>query len=80
MIKELKDMDLSCAKIAKEMGVTRQSVHLWFSGKRFPNANSIKKLSITLTKLTKKEYSQVRTFALLARVHENAKKEKGKVQ
>lgn len=77
MVKELKDMGLSCAKIAKEMGVTRQSVHLWFSGKRFPNANSIKKLSEALTNLTKKEFTQVRTFILLAKVHEKVKKEKG---
>ena len=77
MVKELKDMGLSCAKIAKEMGVTRQSVHLWFSGKRFPNANSIKNLSEALTKLTKKEFTKVRTFILLAKVYEKVKKEKG---
>ena len=47
----LKKYNIPQPLLANEMGLTRQAVNLWFSGKITPNPRSIKKIAEAMNRL-----------------------------
>lgn len=76
MIQELKEMGLSQAMIAREMGSKRQTVNQWFMGERSPSARSISRMSAAMTKLTGKAVAPADVYNLIQAVVEQRKKVK----
>jgi transcriptional regulator with XRE-family HTH domain len=76
MIKELREMGLTQAMIAREMGTVRQVVNDWFTGDQTPTARSISRLSTAITKLTGKTFTPADAYMLVDKVSTRYKKER----
>lgn len=76
MIKELREMGLTQAMIAREMGTVRQVVNDWFTGDKAPSARSISRMSMAITKLTGKKFTPADAYMLVDKVSTRYKKER----
>ena len=79
MIKELKEMGLSQAMLAREMGTARQLLNDWFTGDKTPSARSISRLSVAITNLTGKAFAPADVYKLIDKVSTRYKNEKESV-
>ena len=75
MIKELKEMGLSQAMIAREMNTNRQTVNQWFTGERAPSARSIKRMAAAMSELTGRAIPPSEVYNLIAKVVERREQE-----
>lgn len=76
MIKELKEMGLSQAMIAREMGTARQVINDWFTGDKSPSARSISRMSVAITTLIGKAFTPADVYMLIDKVSTRYKNEK----
>lgn len=72
-IKALREMGITQTMLAKEMGITRQTVNLWFVGAREPSARSVKRMAEALSKLTGKNVSPAKSYTIIINAVEERK-------
>lgn len=76
MLQELRELGLSQAMIAREMGSNRQTVNQWFTGERSPSARSVSRMAAAITALTGKTYYPADVYNLICCVLERKEKER----
>ena len=77
MLQELKKMGLTQSMIAREMHVDRQTVNMWFTGKRTPSARSVNRMAKAISTLTGRNVPPAEVYNLITAVLEQRENEGG---